>query len=393
MHSSTSNSDRRYLVAALVTFVTLVGTWELVLRSHAGATVEFALERPKLETRADRGNTWVVLGNCLVMTGISPTLLASELPPDPDRNIINIAAHEQSPIAFFNYLRRSGVYPKVVIANVSSWINGTNFEQETELVAKADPLSVLQMPQAHGAQGQQAYRSSGEVTGEKQQAIESAIAQFLGTHMQTIGHRYHLFDYLMFVSTLGRTRDLDTALYQLNIQSWFRVTSSETDGRGFLGVRVDYRDDWQQGLDEMAERYLKRMRFSRLLTERYWTSLEEQVRHFTAHGTRVLLVRMPEHPAIRAFNDDTYQLPQRLKALESATKAPVLDLSSLGPAEGVRLFDSVHPDLDAAAVIAKKLAPWLRAQHLATSGESPDAGTSEIAWLRLRSRVQNLPLD
>lgn len=365
MPSFTSSSNHRFLLAALVTFVALVGAWEMVLRSRAGATVEFALERPKLETRVD-GNTWVVFGNCLVMTGISPAMLDAELPRDEQRTIINIAAHEQSPIAFFGYLRRSRVYPKVVIANVSSWINGTNFEQEIEMVAKVDPLGVANAPHARGAHSQQAYRSSSEITGETQQAVEAAIAKYLGTHVQTIGHRYHLFDYLMFVSTLARTRDLDTALYQLNIQSWFRVTSSETDGHGFLGVRVYYRNDWRHGLDEMAERYLKRMRFSRLLTDRYWTVLEEHIRDFTAHGTRVVLVRMPEHPAIKVFNDETYDLPQRLKAFEQATGTPVLDLSTLGPVDGVRLFDSVHPDLEAAAVVAKKLATWLRAQHLAT---------------------------
>ncbi len=363
MHSSTSSSDRRYLVAFALTFLALVGAWELVLRSRAGATIEFALQRPKMEVTQGTGETWVVFGNCLVMTGISPKLLGDELGAG-NRTIFNIAAHEQSPIAFFEYLRRNKQYPDVVVANVSSWINGTNFEQEADLVMQSDPLSLATATRAQAKPNTQSYRESGATTGEIQQAVETAIARVVNENVQALGHRYHLFDYLIFLGTLATTANLDGALYQLQIQSWFKVTHSETDGFGYLGVHVSYRGDWPDGLDKMAERYLKRMRFSRLLTERYWSLLEENVRDMQQHGTRVVFVRMPEHPAIRAFNNETYDLPKKLDDLAARLGTPVLDLSTLGPADGVHLFDSVHPDADAATVITKRIAAWLRERKL-----------------------------
>ncbi len=366
MRSSTSNSDRRFLVAFALTLLTLVTAWELVLRSRAGATIEFALQRPKMDVSNKTGDTWVVFGNCLVMTGISPKLLDAELGPG-ERTIYNIAAHEQSPIAFFEYLRRNKLYPNVVIANVSSWINGTNFEQEADLVAQNDPLSLAPATAAQHRPSDQAYRESGGTTGKTQQAVEAAMARVLDENVQSLGHRYHLFDFLIFVGTLASTRNLDGALYQLNIQSWFRVTQSETDGQGYLGVHVAYRSDWQAGLDFMADRYLKRMQLSRLLTDRYWSLLEANVKDMQAHGTKVLFVRMPEHPHIRAFNDETYGLPDRLNRIEKELGTPVLDLSKLGPADGVHLFDSVHPDADAANVITRRIAAWLRDGRLAAT--------------------------
>jgi hypothetical protein len=146
------------------------------------------------------------------------------------------------------------------------------------------------------------------------------------------------------------------------MQSWFRVTSSETDGSGYLGLHVRYRDDWSRGLDRMAERSLQRLRLSNMLTAQYWSRLEEDVRDFRSHGTQVLFVRMPEHPKIRAFNDEAYAVPERLRALEERTGAPVLDLSRLGPSDDVHLFDAVHPDAKAAEVITREIGVWLRAQ-------------------------------
>jgi hypothetical protein len=178
--------------------------------------------------------------------------------------------------------------------------------------------------------------------------------------MKTIGHRYHLFDYSLFIGTLATTANLDNALYQLNMQSWFRVTGSETDGLGFVGLRVSYRDDWTVGLERMAERSLQRLRLSRLLTTRYWSLVTEHVKDFKSHGTQIVFVRMPEHPKIREFNDRTYDLPQRLHDLGELAGTPELDLSQLGPAEGVHLFDGVHPDADAAEVITHEIARSLK---------------------------------
>jgi len=114
----------------------------------------------------------------------------------------------------------------------------------------------------------------------------------------------------------------------------------------------------------MAGRYLKRMRFSRMLTAEYWSTLESSIREFRQHGTRIKLVRMPEHPAIREFNDATYSVSTQMRDIAQRTGATVLDLSALGPAEGVRLFDGVHPDVDAARVITRRIAEAIQAQKL-----------------------------
>jgi len=371
MPSSTSSSDRRYLVAFVSTFLVLAVAWEAVLRVYAGATARFALDRPKMETVSAKGETWVLFGNCLVMTGISPKLLAAELGPG-DRTIVNIATHEQSPIAFFDYLDRTNRYPDVVIANVSSWINGTNFEQEGDLVFQDDPLGVVPAQREAPGGHTQSYREGSVTTGKRQQQIEDAIAEVLSDRIQMIGHRYHLFDYSIFLGTLATTADLDSSLFQLNIQSWFKVTRSETDGLGYLGVHVDYRPNWPRGLDVMAERYLKRMRLSHLLTDRYWSLLEGYVQKFEAKGTRVLFVRMPEHPSIRAFNDDEYDIATRLDGIAQRTGIRWLDLSTLGPDDGVHLFDSVHADAAATEVLTRKVAAWAR------DGNSPLRESTEL---------------
>jgi hypothetical protein len=364
MRSSTSSSNEaRFLLAFGATVVVLFAIWEVVLRAYAGASLEFAIQRPAMKVAAAKGETWVMFGNCLVMTGISPKQLDAQLPPRA-RTIVNIAAHEQSPLAYFEYLKRAKQYPDVIVANVSSWIRSTNFEQEAARVAQEDPLGIAPA-QLAGASRAQAYKHGGDLGyGGFQKRVEDALAQAVSDRVWSVGHRYHLFDYSIFLWTLASTRELESSLYQLNIQSWFAVASSDTDGQGWVGIHVRYRDDWPHGVDEMSERYLKRMRLSKLLTDRYWQLLEDDIREFQAHGTRVLLVRMPEHPRIREFNDDRYEVPRRLGELHDRTGAPVLDISRLGLADGVRLFDSVHPDADAAAVITQKLATWVRTLDL-----------------------------
>jgi len=362
-----------------MTFLILAGSWEAVLRRRSGATVDLAIKRPAMAPPEGHGERWVVFGNCLVMTGISPRRLNEQLGDESERVILNIASHEQSPIAYFDYLRRSKQYPDVIITNVSSWINGTNFEQEAALVVQTDPLRLREAPApiSSAPQGakppvQQAYKQGGESnSGQFQRDAELVLAHGASEEMKSVGHRYHLFDYALFVGTLATSANLDNALYQLNMQSWFRVTGSETDGLGFVGLRVAYRGDWNVGLERMAERSLQRLRLSRLLTPRYWSLVTDAVNDFKAHGTRVVFVRMPEHPSIRAFNDRTYQMPERLHALEELTGTPVLDLSALGPADGVHLFDAVHPDADAAEVITREVSSWLKSRHLASRHGGP----------------------
>lgn len=359
-----------------VTFLVLVGAWEGVLRARAGAAVDFTIARPQTAPSDEAGEEWLLLGNCLVMTGVSPKALDEQLGAGGARRILNIATHEQSPLAYFTYLQRTGRYPRVVVANVSSWLNGTNFEQEAAHVAAADPLGLGTAPAAAPergvASGEQVYRTGGEAVGRVQTHVEDVLSREAAAHLRAFGKRYHLFDYALFLGVLATTASLDQALYQLNVQSWFRVRGSETDGQGFVGIDVDYADDWPSGVERMAERSLQRLRLSRMLTPRYWELLEEGVRDLRAHGTRVVLVRLPEHPKIRAFNEERYEISSRVRQVASDTGAEALDLSALGPEEGVRLFDGVHPDASGAGVITRAIGASLREEHAAPMGEVRD---------------------
>ena len=63
------------------------------------------------------------------------------------------------------------------------------------------------------------------------------------------------------------------------------------------------------------------------------------------------------------FNDEAYGLAARFRSLEEGG-VTVLDLSGLGPADGVHLFDAVHPDAPAAEVITRDLGTRLRARDI-----------------------------
>ena len=366
MPSSTSNSEVRFFAALGLTFAVLFGAWELVLRQHAGATANLAFGAPPARVEEAKHDQILIFGNCLMMTGVSPRRLESQMDKTRDFEIVNIAAHEQSPLAFFDYLRKNEHYPNVIVTNVSSWLNGTNFEQEGELVTKNDPLKLGKHDVTAHQPSVESFRQENESeSGRTQRAAEAWLTRETSDHSQVLAHRYHLFDFTLFMGALARTRNFDDALYQLNMQSWFKVRSTETDGLGFLALEIDYREDWPRGLDRMAERSLQRLRLSRLLTEKYWSLLEADVREFQGHGTQVMFVRMPEHPAIREFNESTYEITRRMKQIEAETGAPFLDLSMLGPKDGVRLFDAVHPDAEAAEVISQRVGEWLRGRRLA----------------------------
>ncbi|MBX3205808.1 MAG: hypothetical protein KF764_12115 [Labilithrix sp.] len=310
-----------------------------------------------------------------MMTGVAPRRLNEQLGDGVNRSIVNIALHEQSPIAFFDYLAQADQYPDVIITNVSSWLNGTNYEQEGALVAQADPLRVLDGRSGDRSKPLNAGELSpreGLESGRFQREAETAVSGWAGARLLTLGRRYHLFDYSLFVGTLATSANLDTALYQLNMQSWFRVLRSETDGQGFVGIHVEYRDDWPSGLERMAQRSLQRMRLSRLLDDRYWSLLEDRVKKFQARGSRIVFVRMPEHPMIRAFNDETYRITEQLHGIEERTGAALLDISHLGLSDGVHLFDAVHPDAAAAEVVTREIALRLRALGLTVPGAGVD---------------------
>lgn len=381
MLSSTSSSRGALttIAAFAATLFVLLGAWEMVLRTRSGASLQ--LDRPPLTAPRDGDETILVFGNCLMMTGIQPRLLEQELGPTTDarrRNILNIAMHEQTPLAYFSYLQSADYRPDMVITNVSSWINGTNFAREAEFVTKADILGLRAggapmgsrdadtrgdgpVEGAPGVTGTGAYRGSDALAGGRVQTrIEKELSSAINDTVLSIGHRYRLMDVGLFVGTLATTFDLDRALFQLNMQPWYAVTANDHDGRGWLGVHVRYRDDWLSGVDHMAQRSVTRLTFQRLLTDEYWAKLEQGVHNLEAQGTQVVLVRMPEHPLIRVFNDERYQTTPRVRAIAERTGARYIDLSTLGIVDGVRLFDAVHPDADAALVITRTLAAELR---------------------------------
>jgi hypothetical protein len=363
MLSYISNSDRRFLAVFAVVFLLLAGAWDFVVRKYAGVPI-VAESGPAVPASGQNGpHTWLVFGNCLVLNGVSTGMLAAEI--NSDTRILNLSRHEQSPLAYFHYLRKGNYYPPVIVTNVSSWLNSTNFSQEGELLARADPLGLFRRDDAGKADPvwtEDVSTISEPENDNRRAVIESRLSSTLASGFPSLGKRYHLFDYTGFLWQLIRTRDLDAALYQIGLQSWFQVIGSEVDGSGHLGIKVRYTPAWERNLDVMAEKQLQRMRVAKFLDEEYWRQLEEHLRHFRINGTRVFLVRMPEHPSIRAFNDETYNVPAHLANLSVRTDTPTLDLSDLGLSDGIRLFDAVHPDAEGSRIITQRIAAWLHPQ-------------------------------
>jgi hypothetical protein len=352
------------LAGFALTLGVLLGAWEAVLRGHGSAVVDLPLKKLPPVTEGSGSEEWLLFGNCLVTTGISPRQMNSELSENPDRRIRNIAWHEASPISFFEYLKRENHYPAVAIANVSSWVDSNNFDQESALLIAKDPLDLHPPLSATENKNEPDAYSTTSVSPDPQHVAEKQLSAWIGHHWLAVGHRYHLFDFSMFAGTLATGHGLDDSLYQLNMQSWFYVRGSETDGYGWLGLDIGYRADWTHGLDKMADRTLQRLRFTRVLDANYWRRIEAGADDLAKHGTRVFLLRMPEHPRIRAFNDEAYDMPSRLNGIAERTGASVIDLTALGPAEGVRLFDAIHPDKEAAVVITRELSSWIRSHGL-----------------------------
>lgn len=357
----------RFFLAFLLALAILLGAWEWVLRASGARETWPGLADLSYTRSLASGKEWLVFGNCLVMNGVSGTRLAEIVSESAPPRIINAAQHEQSPLAFFHYLRSSGRYPPVIISNVSSWLNSTNFIKEGESMLAVDPLRIRAVKgDAAAAAGTDDTRPQASF----QQRVEEGLSDRINTGLISLGKRYHLFDFSLFLWKLLTTFDLEASLYQLRIQSWYSVVSARPDGTGFLGFEVDYQDSWTRGVDIMAEMQLQRMRRVNFLNDAYWQTLEENIDHFSAHGSRILLVRMPEHPDIRTFNDRTYRITERVKAMSERHNLPYLDLSGLGPEQGVRLFDAVHPDAQSSEVITTLIGEWVRS-HPSISQPQP----------------------
>jgi hypothetical protein len=376
MPLSISSSELRPLWVFVATLLILAGAWEMVIRGHYSPPVD-VLDAQIRDVAQYKDRRWIVFGNCLVLNGVSPARMESTWRrqlggEDTLPVVLNISQHEHSPLAYFLYLKQAGYYPEVIMANISSWLNGSNFEVEAAQLVAEDPLRLFSRPRAASTAGAKGKDAMSLFTTR----VEYDLVQTLDDWIKQSGKRYHLFDYAIFLAHLARTGNLRDSLYQLNLQSWFTVTGTEVDGRGFLGLRVNYDDDWTRGQDVMADKQILRIRAGNFLTERYWSQLEVYVREFRTHGTRIVLMRMPEHPQIRALNDEIYRIPERLAGIAQRNAIEILDFRDKLTAP-VQLFDAVHPDYPASIVISEALAKWVADYHHDwLSRARPDTGVA-----------------
>lgn len=368
MRSSISSSDTRFFLSFLLVLAVLLGAWEWALRASGARETAPDLSALSYARSLTSGQEWLVFGNCLVMNGVSGTRLGQVISEFSPPRIVNAAQHEQSPLAFFHYLRSTGRYPPVIITNVSSWLNTTNFVKEGENMLAVDPLGLKSARASSPTGGQDA---AVKPAASPQQRIEQALSERINASLISLGKRYHLFDFSLFLWKLLTTLDLEASLYQLRIQSWYSVISAQADGSGFLGFEVEYQDSWTRGVDIMAEMQLQRMRQVNFLNDEYWQAFEDDIADFGAHGSRIFLVRMPEHPAIRTFNDSRYWITERVIAMAERHNLSYLDLSDLGPEQGVRLFDAVHPDAQSSQVITARIGEWIRHQSTNLKPQPP----------------------
>lgn len=367
MPSSISSSRRRWL--ALLSFALVLGglmaAWEWVVRANYNPPVAINYASSQVTAHDPAADHWLAFGNCLVLNGVSPGYMfdqwqqQAQIPQLPTFH--NISQHEHSPIAYLAYLERAGYYPGVIITNVSSWLDSANHELETEHLVKLDPLNLF------GKTGSDSGFAVGvaatAAADSLQQRTETALQQSVDGVLKQAEKRYHLFDFALFIYHLLGSGNLEQSLYQLGLQSWYQVDATQEDGFGQIAFDIAYTDRWQQAQETMAQKQLLRMRAGTFLTPRFWQTLREQTERFSQRGTRILLLRMPEHPQIRAFNEQRYAISEHLTRLQQQTGIAVLDLEQhLAPGE-VRLYDAVHPDRAGGERISRLIADWINTHH------------------------------
>ena len=373
MRLFTSNTKYLSFVWFAVIFAVLLLGWEAIIRANYNPPLDIRYEAlaavqddsaPGREALPQR--RWVIVGNCLVLQGLSPrTMLAEWRALRPGANlpvVLNIARHEHGPQAFLAYFEKSGFVPDVIVANISSWINTDNFSREAQALEKSDPLRLRATKETEGGAVPLAVGASASHQGFGQQ-VEDALDHGLQKLLKLTEKRYQLFDFGVFCLTFFTTGDLKGSLYELNLQSWFKVTGSIDDGMGYHGVRVEYEPDWDTGVQVMASKRVKRLKAGGILTSTYWQSLSEQLERFRRQGTRILLIRMPESPTISRFNEGRYSLPQKMQALANNPGVAFLDLNTVESLKTVKLYDAVHADREGSLLISEYVAKWLAEHH------------------------------
>jgi hypothetical protein len=363
MHLSIFNSKYFPIIIFTALFLTLMCLWEIVIRNYYNPPI--AIDYSKKEMVLPDEPNWLIFGNCLVLNGLSPKKIISELMVNKHGNynipkVLNISQHEHSPIAYFSYLDKAGYYPDIIFANISSWLNGTNFELETEQLINLDPLDIYSTSDKNTNLDIKNNTTADIIFSKK---IETTLQHITAENIKQSNKRYHLFDYSLFLYEFLKTLNLNESLYNLRIQSWFKVNAIEKDGYGFLGLRVDYNNSWQRGYDVMAEKQLLRIKAGNFLTTKYWKKLDEYISKFKSNGTEIVLMRMPEHPIIRNGNDNIYKIHDKMNELALMHNISVIDFDTLLDRE-VKLFDSVHPDYEGSKLISSALANWIEQNHV-----------------------------
>ncbi|MFH0821800.1 MAG: hypothetical protein V2B18_03550 [Pseudomonadota bacterium] len=368
MRFSTSNIDKVAPASFALFFAGLLLTWELVIRSTYNPRAEVYYEAPAAGHAAKPDGSltapdrrWVIVGNCLVLQGITPAGLLEEFGKRDPRSslpsILNVGRHEHPPHAFLQYMKDHGFFPEVILANVSSWIDSDNYHHQTRLIEEQDVLGLRPDKEAAGEVPSEAPTpASGRSVRSR---VEQELTSRLNDALRLTEKRYHLADFTLFAWTLVRTGNLKTALYDINLQTWFKLAGVHRDGYGYQGFAVKYEPRWDEAVNLMAAKQLRRMSFGVFLSPRYWRELEELLDHFRRGGTKILLLRMPEHPDIYEFNEQRYQVSANMNRIAATVDAGVLDLNVPRFISGVKLYDVVHPDKTGAETLTHRLAQWM----------------------------------
>ncbi len=358
LSTSSSESQWKPFAAGVAAMVFFIGIWEWGVRLHYNPPLE-KIERNTLlfddshefaaQTDADR--TWIAFGNCLVMNGVSPKVMLKRW-RDLDANarlprFVNGAEHEFAPQAYLQYLKSVDHFPSVVLANVSSWLHSDNFEVEASLLAADNFLGLGTDPVVV------------EEETSFQQRTETFLHSKLGSVLRLSNKKYHLFDFTLFLSALGTTWDFEKSFYQIQMQRWYKLRSEQADGFGNLAFEINYGPTWETGTQTMVNKQLSRARIGYFLTETYWESLEQLITEFNEHGTRFVMMRMPEHPDIFDFNEERYAINEKLTEIARNPNVEFVNFNVAEVLDNIRLFDAVHPDVPSAKLITTYLADEL----------------------------------
>ena len=225
---------------------------------------------------------------------------------------------------------------------------------EAEQIIDADPLNLFNNNEKQYNNELENNAGRGSFSNE----IENNLRNITSRYIKQSNKRYHLFDYLLFLAQLFQSFDLRDSLYNIRMQSWFRISSMEIDNFGHLGLHVDYNEDWLRAQDIMAEKQILRIRAGKFLNEIYWEELKNYIHEFQSKGTKIVLMRMPEHRYIRVVNDDIYNIDNKMIELAHSNNIDLIDFPDIMESD-IRLFDAVHPDFEGSVVISKTLAKWV----------------------------------